>query len=122
MTVPSCSYSYELSIHNKQVLGAYTYHPGQTWRAEPDAGSLDGPIKAIAAADNTGADLNVFLCKDSQLFGVVGLAWVGTMCQGWPGYNAGVNEKRTSVLGTSEVSSKFYLYLPLVKRESIHHV
>merc|ERR1711935_1060128 len=31
------------------------------------------------------------------------LVWVGTMCKGWAGYNAGVNEKRQNVLATSEV-------------------
>ena len=43
------------------------------------------------------------MCKDSAFYGVVGLAWVGTMCKGWAGYNAGVNEKRGNVLATSEV-------------------
>ena len=39
--------------------------------------------------------------------GVIGLAWVGTMCKtSWAGYNAGVNEKRENVLATSEVSTK----------------
>ena len=110
MNVPSFKYSFELCLYNEQVLGAYTHHPGQTWRADPDSGALDGPIKAIAAADNSGADLNVFLCKDTEFFGIIGLAWVGTMCQGWPGYNAGVNEKRQNALSTSEVSFKFCLY------------
>ena len=90
-------------LYNKQVLGGYTYHADQTWKADPDFGSLDGPIKTIAAADNSGADLNVFVCKDTEAWGIVGLAWVGTMCKPWPGYNAGVNEKRSTVLGTSEV-------------------
>ena len=95
--------------YTTQVITAYTHHPGQSWLADSDSGDLEGPIKNIAAADNSGADLNVFLCKDQQFYGVVGLAWVGTMCQGWPGYNAGVNEKRESVLGTSEVSSLCHL-------------
>jgi len=87
-----------------EVLGSYTYHAGEEWKAESDSGSLSGPIKNIAASDNSGADLNVFMCKDPQFYGVVGLAWVGTMCRtNWPGYNAGVNEKRGNVLSTSEV-------------------
>jgi hypothetical protein len=45
------------------------------------------------------------MCKDSEFYGVVGLAWVGTMCKiYWPGYNAGVNEKRDNILATSEVN------------------
>ena len=52
----------------------------------------------------SGADLGVFMCKDPEFYGVVGLAWVGTMCKTtWSGYNAGVNEKRENVLATSEV-------------------
>ena len=88
-----------------QAIGGYTYHVDQTWKAEPDFGSLGTPIKNIAAADTSGADLGVFMCKDSEFYGVVGLAWVGTMCKTyWPGYNAGVNEKRQNVLATSEVN------------------
>ena len=61
--------------------------------AESDSNSLSGPIKDIAAADNSGADLGVFMCKDSAFYGTVGLAWVGTMCKTYySGYNAGVNE------------------------------
>ena len=86
-----------------QSLG-YSYHADQTWKADSSSGSLDGPIKSIAASDNSGADLNVFMCKDTEFYGVVGLAWVGTMCKGWAGYNAGVNEKRQNVLATSEVN------------------
>ena len=86
-----------------QVIGDYTYHAGQTWKA--DSGSLSGPIKSIAAADNSGADLGVFICKDTAFYGVIGLAWVGTLCKtSWLGYNAGVNEKRQNILATSEVN------------------
>ena len=48
------------------------------------------------------------MCKDEEFYGVVGLAWVGTMCKtgfSWDGYNAGVNEKRENVLATSEVDT-----------------
>ena len=87
-----------------QAIGGYTYHADQTWKAESDSNSLSGPIKDIAAADNSGADLGVFMCKDSAFYGTVGLAWVGTMCKTYySGYNAGVNEKRENVLATSEV-------------------
>ena len=88
----------------QQVIGGYEYHADQSWKADSDSGNLEGPIKTIAAADTTGADLQVFLCKDTSFYGVIGLAWVGTMCKGWAGYNAGVNEKRQNVLATSEVN------------------
>jgi len=97
-----CQTSLGTQVHVEAIHG-YTHHPGQSWKADPDSGSLDGPIKTIAANDNSGADLGVFLCKDDVFYGIVGLAWVGTICQNWPGYNAGVNEKRQTVLGTSEV-------------------
>ena len=87
-----------------QAIGGYTYHPDQTWKAELEYGSLDGPAKQITMSDNSGADLNIFLCKDPQEFGVAGIAWVGSICKTyWPGYNAGIVEKRSTVLGTSEV-------------------
>ena len=89
---------------NVQAIDSYTYQAGQSWTAESAGGSLSGPIKDIAAADMSGADLGVFMCKDPEFYGVVGLAWVGTMCKTtWSGYNAGVNEKRENVLATSEV-------------------
>merc|ERR1712156_842260 len=98
-----CQVSLGTQVHI-EAIGGYTHHPGQSWKADSDSGSLDGPIKDIAAADDSGADLGVFLCKDTSFYGVIGLAWVGTICKTyWPGYNAGVNEKRQNVLATSEV-------------------
>jgi hypothetical protein len=65
---------------------------------------MEGPIKSIAAADHSGADLNVFMCKDTAFHGVIGYGWLGTLCKtSYPGYNTGVNEKRQNVLLTSEV-------------------
>ena len=58
------------------------------------------------------------MCKDQAFYGVVGLAWVGTMCKtSWKGYNAGVNEKRGNVLSTSEVNNnkyslKLFVFIP----------
>ena len=93
-----------------QAIGGYTYHADQTWKAESDSNSLSGPIKDIAAADNSGADLGVFMCKDPAFYGTVGLAWVGTMCKTYySGYNAGVNEKRENVLATSEVNHQSFM-------------
>ena len=88
-----------------QAVGGYTYHAGQSWKAEDD--SLGGPIREIAIADNSGADLGVFMCKDPKYSGVVGKAWLKTLCK-WTssGLKAGVNEKRGTVLGTSEVRKK----------------
>ena len=92
-----------------QAIGGYTHHSGQSWKA--DSGSLYGPIKTIAAADNSGADLGVFMCKDTSFYGVIGVAFLGTLCKTSsfpPGLNAGVNEKRQNVLATSEVKNKSF--------------
>ena len=68
---------------------------------------MEGPIKSIAAADNSGADLNVFMCKDTAFHGVIGYGWLGSLCKtSYPGYNTGVNEKRQNILATSEVHKK----------------
>ena len=49
------------------------------------------------------------MCKDPEFSGVIGLAWVGTLCTtSMSGYNAGVNEKRQNVLATSEVLKKIF--------------
>ena len=63
----------------------------------------------IAAADNSGADLGVFMCKDPEYSGVIGLAYIGTLCNRTSaGQKAGVNEKRKNVLATSEVRKKIF--------------
>lgn len=59
-----------------EAIDGYTYESGQSWTAESDSGSLSGPIKDITAASNSNADLHVFLCKDPQFYGVIGLAWL----------------------------------------------
>ena len=100
----SIHFSNQIKKKNLQAIGGYTYHADQSWKADSNSGNLQGPIKTIAAADTAGADLQVFMCKDPAFYGVIGLAWVGTMCKGWAGYNAGVNEKRQNVLATSEVN------------------
>ena len=47
------------------------------------------------------------MCKDTSIYGVIGYAWIGTLCKtSFKGYNAGVNEKRQNVLLTSEVNKK----------------
>jgi len=85
--------------------GGYTHHAGQVWRAEPDSGSLDGPIKSITYASSSNAHLFVYLCKDPAFYGVIGLAWVGTICgpNSWKGYKASINEKRQNVVSTAKV-------------------
>ena len=59
------------------------------------------------------------MCKDEAFYGVVGRAWVATLCYYDPtssnpylssyGYNTGVNEKRQNVLATSEVIDNILL-------------
>ena len=45
------------------------------------------------------------MCKDPAFYGVIGLAWVGTICgpSSWKGYKASINEKRESAVSTAEV-------------------
>jgi len=85
--------------------GDYTHHSGQTWKADSDYGSLDGPIMDITYASSSNAHLFVYLCKDPAFYGVIGLAWVGTLCgpNSWKGYKASINEKRESAVSTAEV-------------------
>ena len=84
--------------------GDYTHHAGQTWKAEPDYGSLDGPIMQIASTSSSNAHLFVFLCKDPQAWGVIGLAWVGTICgpSSWNSHKTSINEKGGTAVATAE--------------------
>merc|ERR1719328_327135 len=76
--------------------GDYTHHAGQTWKAESDSNSLQGPIRDITAAHPSDANLFVYMCKDPEMWGTVGLGWVGTICgpSSWKGIKANVNERR----------------------------
>ena len=78
---------------------------GHSWRADSESGPLDGPIKIITKESTEDANLWVYLCKDPEFYGTIGLAWVGTLCSDlWlKGYRAGINEKRENVLVTAEV-------------------
>ena len=98
------------NLTSQQRDGDYTYHSGNTWKAEPDSGSLDGPIKSITAASTSNAHLFVYMCKDPAFYGTIGLAWVGTLCgpNSWKGYKASINEKRASAVSTAEVPPKIY--------------
>ena len=57
------------------------------------------------------------MCKDPAFYGVIGLAWVGTLCgpNSWKGYKASINEKRQNAVSTAEVKKK----LPVVHYEKI---
>ena len=63
---------------------------------------MEGPVKELTEASTSDAHLHVYMCKDQAMSGVVGIAWVGTLCK-WKGYQASVNEKRYDVVGTAEV-------------------
>lgn len=79
-----------------------THHSGYNWKAT--GSDLEGSIKTIAANSNADAQLWVFMCKDPQFYGTIGIAWLGTVCVSyWPGYQTSINEKRESTLATSEV-------------------
>ena len=85
-----------------------TYHSGYTWNAESGDGQddLGGKIKELTAASTVDANLWVYMAKDPNFYGVVGVAWLGTMCKGWAkpnGYTASITEKRSNALTTAEV-------------------
>ena len=85
-----------------------TYHSGYTWNAESSDGQddLDGAVKQLTAASTANANLWIYMAKDPNFFGVIGVAWVGTMCKGWAkpnGYTASINEKRSNALTSAEV-------------------
>ena len=88
-----------------KATGDYTHHESYSWTAEPEAGALEGDIVTLTTASTADANLWVYLCKDPEFYGTIGLAWVGTLCsdQWLKGYRAGINEKRENVLVTAEV-------------------
>ena len=45
------------------------------------------------------------MCKDPAFYGVIGLAWVGTICgpSSWKGYKASINEKRQNAVASAKV-------------------
>ena len=58
--------------------------------------------KGIGAEDNSGADLQVFICEGTRIDRTAGIAYVGTVCNN-DYWNTGLNEKQRNVLSTSEV-------------------
>lgn len=88
-------------------VGDITHHVGETWRAESNSQSLQGPILDITENQPVEADLYVYLAKDPEFYGTIGLAWLGTLCKRNtdPGYQAGISEKRENVLATAQVVS-----------------
>ena len=65
--------------------------------------------KGIGAEDNSGADLQVFICEGTRIDRSGGIAWIGTVCIDY--FNIGLNEKQGNVLSTSEVSiNECYIY------------
>ena len=57
----------------------------------------------MTSASTANANLWVYLCKDTEFYGVVGLAYVGSLCYS-KSYSCGVNEKRGNLVSTAEVS------------------
>ena len=51
-----------------QAIDGYSYEAGESWEA--DGETLDGPVYDITAASNSNADLHVFLCKDTEFYGM----------------------------------------------------
>ena len=83
--------------------GDYTYHAGNEWKADGDI--LRASVKDITTSSSSNAHLFVYMCKDPQFFGTIGIAWVGTLCRpnNWKGYKASINEKRESAISSAEV-------------------
>ena len=82
-------------------VGDLTHHENQRWKAKT---KFLRRMRRIIKRDETGADLYVFLTKDEQYYGTVGIAWVGTLClPTWPGSECGITEKRNTVLETAEI-------------------
>ena len=62
-------------------------------------------MKDITASSSSNANVHVYMCKDPQFFGTIGIAWVGTLCSSdnFKGYKASINEKRESAVASAEV-------------------
>jgi hypothetical protein len=79
---------------------------GASWKADSEAQSLEGPIRALNLGVNmdNGAHLNVYLCKDQEMWGVVGRAWMGVVCKtSWRQYYSSINERRQNEADTAAV-------------------
>ena len=85
---------------NQQKTGDNTYHSGYSWKADPDANSFD-QIRPITEASTADANLWVYMGND-QLYGYVGLAYVGVLCYSKT-YSCSINEKMENVVATTEV-------------------
>ena len=87
-----------------QRVGDLTYHSGYTWKAEA-VDDLGGKVKELTAASTADANLWVYMAKDPYFYGIVGAAYIGTMCKGWEPYGitASISEKRSNVISTAEV-------------------
>ena len=81
-----------------QRVGDFTYHSGQTWKAEQSINHVNG----LTSSSSANANLWVYMCKDPNYSGVVGIAYVGTLCQS-KRYQCSINERRSNVVTTAEV-------------------
>jgi hypothetical protein len=96
-----CQISLGTQVHI-EVLGSYTYHADQTWTATGDI--LGGSVRDIAAADNSGADVRVFMCKDSSFYGTVANAGAGTASGSASG---SINTTASANANSSQLVSEF---------------
>ena len=63
------------------------------------------------------------MCKDPNYSGVVGLAYVGTLCRNKQ-YQCSINERRSNVVTTAEVNPRKHLktsYTHCWPLETLHH-
>ena len=64
-------------------------------------------MNPLTQASNADAHLWVYLASH-ELYGYIGLAWVGTLCRTQT-YSCSINEKLENVVSTAEVSSMTYI-------------
>jgi len=62
----------------------------------------EGDLNAMAYYNNGGVNSNVYLCSENDASGVVGLAWVGTICAD-PNYRTAVVEYFQNDMKTAEI-------------------
>ena len=103
---------------SKQAIGGYTYHH-ETWRAELDwygnSPYLNGPVMAINWNDTSGADIGLFMSKDTeQTTGAYGVSVMKFLCGGdyWNHGNGfvqkpapSINEKQSNIILTAKVNN-----------------
>lgn len=80
---------------NVKRQGGIKYYQGRNLAA--DGPSLD-QMKPVTKSELQGADLMVYCCSEQDLYGVIGLAFVGTVCTNLHEAKQSTNEWRPEVI------------------------